>query len=74
MNGKTWKKIVVGISIVLGSALVVALWTGSNQIASLATGQVYIKRSLDSLVLDVKENRRLLFQSRDRLPGWVGDR
>ncbi len=73
MNGNAWKKIVVGLSIGLGTALVVALWTGSNQIASLAAGQVHITKTLDSLVLDVKENRRLLFQSRDRM-GWIGER
>ncbi len=74
MNGNTWKKIVVGLSIGLGTALVIALWTGSNQIASLAAGQVHITKTLDSLVLDVKENRLLLFQSRGRLSGRIGER
>ncbi len=62
ING-AWKKIIVGLSIGLGTALVVALWTGSNRIASLAAGQIYITKTLDSLVEDVKQNRRLLFRT-----------
>ena len=73
MNGNTWKTIAAGLAIGLGTALVVALWTGSNSIASLKTGQVLITRQLDSLALDVKENRRLLFEDRSRV-GRLGDR
>ena len=74
MNGTTWKKIIVGLSIGLGTALVIALWTGSNQIASLATGQIHITKTLDSLVLDVKENRRLLFLNRAGPMPRIGER
>jgi hypothetical protein len=73
MNGNTWKTIVAGIAIGLGTALVVALWTGSNSIASLKTGQTLITKQLDSLALDVKENRRLLFEDRSRV-GRIGGR
>ncbi len=73
MNGNTWKTIAAGIAIGLGTALVVALWTGSNSIASLKTGQVLITKQIDSLALDVKENRRLLFEGRG-VVGRFGER
>ncbi len=71
MNGNIWKTIAAGIAIGLGTALVVALWTGSNSIASLRTGQELITKQIDSLALDVKENRRLLFEGR-RTTGFRG--
>ena len=68
MNGKTLKTILAGIAITLVTALVTSLvtvtWGDSKLLASMQTDIKHITRQIDSLVLDVKENTRLLSERR----------
>lgn len=68
MNGKTLKTIVAGVVIVLVTALVTSLvtvaWGDSKLLVEVQTDIKHITRQIDTLALDVKENRRLLSERR----------
>ena len=69
MNGNTWKTVVAGIAI----AAVAALWTGNARLARVEASQEHMTAQIETLAVEVQENRRLLFLNRIRSTPRLGE-